>query len=188
MTIIINRGNQAGFDRVPYKRLLSTAMEGILSRASVTSTTVTGFESAQKALQKYFTDFLSSSHPPTLVHLQSALTASEIRSIIPALATLPIVRQDLNLQDRKIQNLTWRKDIAINAISSFLQSFDDFSDRLHCARYGEIPVGNIDIDMAMQLNDVTFGRLLQANKHVLWASPESQPDLGGVDVSQGIGK
>ena len=100
----------------------------------------------------------------------------------------PMICQELNIDDKVGKGLQWRKDIAVKAIAAFMRSFNDFSDRLNCARYGEIPVGNVDVDMAVQLNDVLFGRLLQANKHVLWASAEPQPDLGGIDLSQSVGK
>lgn len=80
------------------------------------------------------------------------------------------------------------KDVAMNAITAFYQSFDDFADRLRCARYAEIPLGNLATDLGVQLNDVSFGRLLLANRHILWSSPENMPDLGNHDIKGILGK
>ena len=175
-------------DRVPYKKLLRQVFSQNASQVEVTTTTCIGLNSAYQTLDKYLNDFLSSSHPPTLLHLQSSFTTTEMRNSVPALQNLPIMRQDLNLMDSRVQDLTWRKDVALKAITAFYQSFDDFADRLRCARYAEIPVGNLTTDLGVQLNDVAFGRLLMANRHILWSSTESMPDLGNHDIKGILGK
>lgn len=174
-------------DRVPYKKLIRQVFTSYSSPLTVTSTNCIGLASGYQALDKYLNDFLSSSHPPTLVHLRSSFTAAEMRASVPALQNLPILRQELNLLNSRVQDLTWRKDTAVNAIAAFYQSFDDFADRLQCARYAEIPVGNLATDLGVQLNDVSFGRLLIANRHILWSSPENIPDLGSHDVKGILG-
>ena len=180
--IMNSRNNEIAMDRVPYKKLIRQVFASNASQIEVTSTTCVGLNSAYQILDKYLNDFLSSSHPPTLIHLQSSFTTAEMRASVPALQNLPIMRQDLNLMNSRVQDLTWRKDVAMNAITAFYQSFDDFADRLRCARYAEIPLGNLATDLGVQLNDVSFGRLLLANRHILWSSPENMPDLGNHDI------
>jgi DNA polymerase len=183
-----SRNNEIAMDRVPYKKLIRQVFASNASQIEVTSTTCVGLNSAYQILDKYLNDFLSSSHPPTLIHLQSSFTTAEMRASVPALQNLPIMRQDLNLMNSRVQDLTWRKDVAMNAITAFYQSFDDFADRLRCARYAEIPLGNLATDLGVQLNDVSFGRLLLANRHILWSSPENMPDLGNHDIKGILGK
>lgn len=144
-------------------------------------------QAALQALNRLVETFQRSNHPPTLVHLQSLFTAAELRSAVPALQNLPMLCQSLGVGAR-VQDLTWLRDLALGAIAAFEQSFDDFADRLQCARYAEIPLGNLATDMAVQMNDVLFARMLVAGRHVLWAAPEESPDLGGHDVSAMLGR
>lgn len=55
------------------------------------------------------------------------------------------------------------------------------ADRLLCARYAHLPLANIGPDAPCAMADAFFGRLLRHNRHVLWASESSRPDLGGTE-------
>lgn len=55
------------------------------------------------------------------------------------------------------------------------------ADRLLCARYAHLPLANIGADAPCAMADAFFGRLLKHNRHVLWASETSRPDLGGAE-------
>jgi hypothetical protein len=44
-----------------------------------------------------------------------------------------------------------------------------------------VPVANLGDDATVTMIDVFFGRLMQRNRHVLWASEGGSPDLGGVE-------
>ena len=181
---LTSRAN-APADRLPYKRFLAQSFPQ--TKPVVSSSTVVGQQAAMQALNRLVESFQRSNHPPTLVHLQSLFTAAELRSAVPALQNLPMLCQSLGVGTR-IQDLTWLRDLALGAVAAFEQSFDDFADRLQCARYAEIPVGNLATDMAVQMNDVLFARMLVAGHHVLWAAPEESPDLGGHDVSAMLGR
>ena len=184
-SIALTSRPNAPADRLPYKRLLAQSFPD--AKPVVASSTVVGQQAALQALNRLVETFRRSNHPPTLVHLQSLFTAAELRSAVPALQNLPMLCQSLGVGAR-VQDLTWLSELALGAIAAFEQSFDDFADRLQCARYAEIPLGNLATDMAVQMNDVLFARMLVAGRHVLWAAPEESPDLGGHDVSAMLGR
>ena len=169
-------------DHVPYKRLLSQ-IDSSRSSSSFTVQTITvdSLQNAYKSLHQYFLDYLAQSHPITVIHSHSYLTSSELRVNIPSLHELPIISEQLTSEDQHIPNLTWRKDIASQCILSFFASFESFADRLNCARYAKIPLCNLTTDLATQMSDISFARLLSNNKHILWCSSTDDPDFGGHD-------
>ena len=67
----------------------------------------------------------------------------------------------------------------------YLHFPDWFEDRLECARYAHVPVANLGSDATMSMADVIFARQLVHNRHLLWASEGSLPDIGGAEMDQG---
>lgn len=170
-------------DRVPYKRLMNQIFPAkSVSDLTVQLHTANTLEGMNKIVNQYFTTFLSQPHPITLIHSHSCFSSSELRASVPSLQELPILSEQLTTEDQHIPNLTWRKDLALQCIQSFYASFDSFADRLNCARYAQIPLCNLDTDLASQMCDVSFARLLQSNKHILWCAGGEDPDLGGHTV------
>jgi DNA polymerase epsilon subunit 1 len=45
-----------------------------------------------------------------------------------------------------------------------------------------MPISNIGDDFAVDMADIFYSRLLRHNKHLLWISPSSLPDLGGAEM------
>lgn len=171
-------------DKVPYKRLLAQAFPSRNpADFSVHVTTAPSAAAAHTAVNQYFADFLSSPHATHIAHVKSALTAAQLRACLPALNELPLLVEDLGVSDRRVNELSWRKDLATNAIAGFGASFESFVDRLQSARYAQVPLCNLGTDLGTAMLDVCYGRLLQRNKHVLWCSREATPDFGGHEVS-----
>ena len=52
-----------------------------------------------------------------------------------------------------------------------------WEERLRCARYAHIPVGNLADDFAVAMADTFLARLLVHNKQLLWVSASEKPDL-----------
>jgi len=52
-------------------------------------------------------------------------------------------------------------------------------DRINLARYTFIPLCNIESDAPLFIIDTLFARSLTMNKHLVWYSDTTQPDLGG---------
>ena len=44
------------------------------------------------------------------------------------------------------------------------------------------PIGNLGRDLVASVADIFFARSLEMNKHLLWCSSSSSPDLGQADV------
>lgn len=61
--------------------------------------------------------------------------------------------------------------------------FRDISEwyklQLEFARFSQIPIGNLENDYPIFVSDVLYARILKKNKHLLWISDTSRPDLGG---------
>ena len=173
-------------DKVPYKRLLSQSFPSRNpADVSVRVETVSSATAAFAAVNQYFATFLSSPHAIHIVHVKSSLTKTELRSQVPSLNETPLLVEELGVADRKVSDLTWRRDVAVNAIAGFVGSFDSFLDRLQSARYAQIPVCNFGTDLGVCMMDVCYGRLLKENKHLLWCSQE-EPDFGGHKLNEGF--
>ena len=54
-----------------------------------------------------------------------------------------------------------------------------WTERVDVAKYAQIPLGNLGVDVPCDIADVFFARKLQDQNHVLWVSPTKYPDLGG---------
>lgn len=60
-----------------------------------------------------------------------------------------------------------------------MEGRDWLREKVYQSRYAHIPVGNIGADSNLSIIDVLYARNLSFNKHVLWYSNTSVPDLGG---------
>ena len=52
-------------------------------------------------------------------------------------------------------------------------------ERINFSRYSLIPLCNLESDAPMFIIDSLYARNLTLNKHLLWYSDTSKPDLGG---------
>ena len=142
-------------DKVPYKRLLAQAFPSRNpADFAVHVTTAPSAAAAHTAVNQYFADFLSSPHATHIAHVKSALTAAQLRACLPALNELPLLVEDLGVSDRRVNELSWRKDLATNAIAGFGASFESFVDRLQSARYAQVPLCNLGTDLGTAMLDV----------------------------------
>ena len=64
-------------------------------------------------------------------------------------------------------------------INHFLRLSPWISHRLSLARYGNVPLCDIEEDETKFLTDILFARRLVEQNVVLWWSPTPYPDLGG---------
>ncbi|OQR91614.1 DNA polymerase epsilon catalytic subunit, partial [Thraustotheca clavata] len=80
--------------------------------------------------------------------------------------------------------LTWRTELPQRLLSRVQQVDAQWKDVLECARYSQLPIGNMTGDPAIVMLDATFARILTRQQHLLWASSTSAPDLGGIEIPQ----
>lgn len=191
LDVLFVEQNSAGkqmVDRVPFKSMLAREFHPPSPRENVVSSEIqTTFEGCITAVNRYLAKYAASSHPVTLVHAHSPFSPAELRGWLRILNEFPLMSETSSYQESHVTELTWRREIAGNAIQSFVESFTNFNDRIQCARYARIPAGNVANDMSTQINDVLFARYLIANKCVLWCSPRETPDFGGISL-RGLGR
>ncbi|CAN0333577.1 unnamed protein product, partial [Discosporangium mesarthrocarpum] len=113
--------------------------------------------------------------------LNLSLFYQELRRSVPALADFPVVHVPGNGEDDRYPALGWQSFAGERMIQRFLLTPMWLKDRLDCARYAHIPLANIGPDAPCSMADIFFGRNLKNNRHILWASETTRPDLGGAE-------
>jgi len=166
--------------RPPLKRFFARyAPPGVTCDFS--STYVASLNSALAQLNAALTTYLQERHGPTVVLSQSVLDLSILRRSVTALNDLPVVSMPSNADDNRYPALSWQSYSTQRMIQRFLCMPAWLQDRLQAARYSHLPLGNLGLDTQRTVADVFFGRLLDGNRHVLWASESTRPDLGGAE-------
>ncbi|EQC32684.1 hypothetical protein SDRG_09658 [Saprolegnia diclina VS20] len=75
--------------------------------------------------------------------------------------------------------LTWRSELPQRLLQRVAAVDAQWADVLDCARYAQLPLGNMTGDPAVVMLDAMFARVLHRQQHLLWASSTNSPDLGG---------
>jgi DNA polymerase epsilon subunit 1 len=91
----------------------------------------------------------------------------------------PVIRYPLDHQDSTIMSVGWASSTFSNIVSKFLQGDQWLKERINYSRYSYIPLGNLEEDSELAVIDTLYARNLTLNRHVLWYSNTSLPDLGG---------
>tara|TARA_B110000208_G_C11798052_1_gene440554 strand:+ start:251 stop:6238 length:5988 start_codon:yes stop_codon:yes gene_type:complete len=121
---------------------------------------------------------------PTFVLAQTPLNLHQLTKALPVLHEFPVITMESNLSDNAFPPFEWQTHAAQRFLQRALLAPDWWSDRVECARYAHIPVGNLKVDNAVHMADVFFARLLEQNNHVTWTSPAVLPDLGGRETEE----
>ena len=121
---------------------------------------------------------------PTIILKQSRKTTQQIADEwMPLLNDFPVL--DVPAYSEEYDPLGWESKAGRMFINNYIDVDSYYEHVLHYARYAHIPICNIPgdeaHDMATTVSDVLFGRMLKNHQYLLWASPSSQPDLGGHD-------
>jgi DNA polymerase epsilon subunit 1 len=154
------------------------------SRCKFDTRVVKDLDTAMAAATASLQEYISARNGPTVVVSQSTIPQAELVHAIPALNELPIVTMKSNSSDNNYKALGWMNFAAQRLVQRFL-SFDAWwEERLRCSRYAHMPVGNMSDDFAVSMSDMFFARLLDHNNHLLWCSPTSKPDLGGIETDE----
>jgi DNA polymerase epsilon subunit 1 len=115
---------------------------------------------------------------PAIVLAESPLDLNHLTSTMQGLHDLPVILIRANENDSKFPALNWQQYGVERMMQRYLLSHAYFFDRLQCAQYSHIPVGNMSFDFACDMADVFMARMLRANKHLYWASKSPKPDVG----------
>jgi len=132
------------------------------------------YSSMAKAIQK----FQAERKAPTIVVLDSKDSASVIKHL-PMLNDYPIIMYPSSDKEAALPVVGWLQAACKRMVHHFLRLSAWISHRVSLARYGNIPLCNIEDDETKFVTDVLFARRLAERNVVLWWSPTSHPDLGG---------
>lgn len=83
------------------------------------------------------------------------------------------------MSDNEYPALDWIRVACKNMTTRFTDMPEWLKERINFARYSYIPVCNLEGDAPIFIIDTLYSRSLVLNKHLLWYSETSKPDLGG---------
>ncbi|KAF2266189.1 DNA polymeras-like protein epsilon [Lojkania enalia] len=106
---------------------------------------------------------------------------------IPLLKDLPILLLHPDETDRQLPPLGWQSFIAKRLVGHYLDLGSWISHLVELARYGDIPLCNLESNDPRFLIDVAYARRLQKEKVVLWWSSEPKPDHAGYEKDDILG-
>ncbi|KAI1371245.1 DUF1744-domain-containing protein [Hypoxylon crocopeplum] len=100
---------------------------------------------------------------------------------VPALAEFPILPLRYDQADSSLPPLGWQSVVAKRLVGHYLNLGSWVLHLTALARYGDIPLCNLERDDPRFLIDVAYARRLQLNNVVLWWSPGPRPDHAGYE-------
>ncbi|KXS96959.1 hypothetical protein AC579_1485 [Pseudocercospora musae] len=115
---------------------------------------------------------------PIMLVLQSH-SATMLVHELPMLQNLPSLRLKANEADKQLPPLGWQSIVARRLVGHYLDLGLWIGHLLEFARYGNVPLGNLEVDDPRFLIDIAYARRLQKEKVVLWWSQDARPDHAG---------
>ncbi|KAF3934297.1 hypothetical protein ABW19_dt0205260 [Dactylella cylindrospora] len=106
---------------------------------------------------------------------QKQTLSKEIRS----LSDFPTLTLQIDQTDNNLPPLGWQNFVAKRIVMRFLSLGSWVSHLIELARYGNIPLCNLDKHDPRYLIDIAYARRLQSSNVVLWWSPTPNPDHAG---------
>ncbi|KAH7137990.1 hypothetical protein B0J11DRAFT_513356 [Dendryphion nanum] len=124
---------------------------------------------------------------PVIVVMQSP-NHSLLAHDVPMLKDLPILPLHPDESDKQLPPLGWQSFIAKRLVGHYLDLGSWISHLLELARYGDIPLCNLESNDPRFLIDVAYARRLQKEKVVLWWSGTPKPDHAGYEKDDVFGQ
>ncbi|KAI5296332.1 DNA polymerase epsilon catalytic subunit [Ascosphaera acerosa] len=123
---------------------------------------------------------------PAIVVIQSSANKPLSRGL-PILADYPVLTLRPAPSDLELPSLGWQTHVVRRSVSAYL-GLGTWLDQLTAlARYGDIPLCNLDSDDPKFIIDVAYARSLQKEGVALWWSPSPTPDHGGFEKDDVLG-
>lgn len=133
-----------------------------------------------KALSNLIKQLKSTENKPIMIVIQSPQRRTLIQSI-SGLKDFPIMPLRSDASDNNLPPLGWQSFVSKRIVTHYLALGSWISHLLELARYGDVPICNIERDDPRYLIDIAYARRLQRNNIVLWWSPAPNPDHGGYE-------
>jgi len=139
---------------------------------------------AFRKVDGWLLEFQSQSRP-TVVFVQGT-TDLPIHQHLPMLGTVPVKhlqvqRGDVELYKHATVFTVFTAAVMERVMEHFAKLMASVDEAIRMARYANVPLCNLEVDMAIGVIDVAFGRLLRNNSHLLWCTSGARPDLGGAE-------
>ena len=100
---------------------------------------------------------------------------------IPVMKEFPVIPLKVDETDKQLPPLGWQSFIAKRMVSHYLTVGQWISHLIELARYGDIPLCNLEGHDPRFLIDVAYARRLQQERIVLWWSSGPKPDHAGYE-------
>lgn len=128
----------------------------------------------------------SDEEKPTILALQSPQDRLLLNEL-PSLRDLPILSIRTDASDSNLPALGWQSFAVKRLIGHYLTLGSWISHLIELARYGDVPLCNLEKDDPRFLIDVAYARRLQKSNVVLWWSGGPLPDHAGHEKDNILG-
>lgn len=98
---------------------------------------------------------------------------------LPILGEFPVLSLKHQVEDQNLPPLGWQTFVAKRLVNHYLGLGSWILHLTELARYGDVPLCNLERDDPRYLIDVAYARRLQKNNVVLWWSGGPRPDHAG---------
>ncbi|ANZ74792.1 BA75_01783T0 [Komagataella pastoris] len=115
------------------------------------------------------------------------IQSNQCTKLIRALKNLneqPVI--SMNLRELNLSPLSWKSSVINKIINHYLSLGAGLKDLISMARYGNIPLCNLNVEDKSYLIDIQYARKLIELGIVLWWSPNPLPDHGGFELDQSM--
>ncbi|KAI4633381.1 DNA polymerase epsilon catalytic subunit [Alternaria sp. BMP 0032] len=123
---------------------------------------------------------------PMIVVMQSPNQAL-LSHDIPILKELPILPLHPDETDKQLPPLGWQAFIARRLVGHYLDLGSWVAHLLELARYGDVPLCNLESNDPRFLIDIAYARRLQKERVILWWSGQAKPDHAGYEKDDILG-
>jgi len=110
-----------------------------------------------------------------------------LTSDIPSFGDFPILTLKLEEADKQLPPLSWQAVVARRLVARYLDLGSWLGHLTELARYGNVPLCNLERDDPSFLIDLAYARRLQNENVVLWWSAGPRPDHAGYEKDDILG-
>jgi DNA polymerase epsilon subunit 1 len=123
---------------------------------------------------------------PQMLVVQSS-QCNQLVHDVPILGEFPVLPLKYDATDSSLPPLGWQSVVARRLVGHYLGLGSWILHLTALARYGDVPLCNLEREDPRFLIDIAYARRLQANGVVLWWSPGSRPDHAGYEQDDLLG-
>ncbi|KAK3385312.1 hypothetical protein B0H63DRAFT_181526 [Podospora didyma] len=123
---------------------------------------------------------------PTMMVIQSSQRNLLVHEI-PVLGEFPVMPLRYDQADSSLPPLGWQIVVARRLVNHYLSLGTWIMHMTALAKYGDVPLCNLERDDPRFLIDIAYARRLQANNVVLWWSQSPRPDHAGYENDDVVG-